>query len=122
MGRAGGRCWGVLPASRGHITLGGCRNETGKTAGLWRRRDTQNNRTKTTRQSATNSKNMKNQKNRHQTKSTTPQESQARPTEEQIAVRARAIYEARGSLPGHDLENWLQAEMELLHQCNRQVD
>jgi len=36
-------------------------------------------------------------------------ESQARPTDEQIATRARAIYEARGSLPGHDLENWLQA-------------
>lgn len=49
-------------------------------------------------------------------------ESQARPTDEQIATRARAIYEARGSLPGHDLENWLQAETELLHQCNRQID
>jgi hypothetical protein len=102
--------------------FGRLQNEAGKTAELWRRRDAQTNRTKTTRQSATNSKNMKNQKSRHQTKSTTPQASQARPTEEQIAARARAIYEARGSSPGHDLENWLQAETELLHQGNRQVD
>jgi hypothetical protein len=102
--------------------LGGGRNEAGKTAGLWRRRNAQTNRTNTTRPSATNSKNMKNQKNRHQTKSMVLKESQARPTDEQIATRARAIYEARGSLPGHDLENWLQAETELLHQCNRQID
>ena len=64
---------------------------------------------------------MKKQNSRRQTEFTTPQESHARPTENQIAARARAIYEERGSAPGHDLENWLQAESELLHQCNRQV-
>jgi len=63
-----------------------------------------------------------NSKNRQQTKSLTPQKCQTKPTDEQIAARARAIYEARGSLPGHDLENWLQAETELLRQCNCQFD
>jgi hypothetical protein len=63
---------------------------------------------------------MKKQKSRYQNQATIPQESQTRPTEEQITARARAIYEARGSAPGHDLENWLQAETELLHSCNRQ--
>ena len=64
---------------------------------------------------------MKNGNNRKQAKAATPQEHQARPTEEQIAARARAIYEESGSLPGRDLENWVQAETELLHQGNGQV-
>jgi len=69
----------------------------------------------------TESKNMKNQKSRPQFQSTAPQAPQTKPTEEQIAARARAIYEARGRLPGHDLENWLQAETKLLRQGNRQL-
>ena len=36
------------------------------------------------------------------------------PTHEQITARAREIYVASGRLPGHDLDNWLQAEYELL--------
>jgi hypothetical protein len=64
---------------------------------------------------------MKNHNSRHATKAATCQESQARPTEDQIAARARAIYEAKGSMPGHDLENWLQAEAELLPRGNRQA-
>jgi hypothetical protein len=36
-----------------------------------------------------------------------------RPTHEEITRRAHAIYEASGRLPGHDLDNWLQAETEL---------
>jgi hypothetical protein len=64
---------------------------------------------------------MKNPNGRQQTKTATLQKSAARPTEEQIAARARAIYEARGSLPGHDLQNWLQAETELLRQRNHQA-
>jgi hypothetical protein len=35
------------------------------------------------------------------------------PTFEQIRRRAQEIYEARGGLPGHDLDDWLQAETEL---------
>jgi len=38
---------------------------------------------------------------------------EARPTHEEIAGRARAIYEKSGRLPGRDLDNWLQAEAEL---------
>ena len=40
---------------------------------------------------------------------------QARPavSEEQIAERAYALYEARGREHGHDLDDWLQAQREL---------
>jgi hypothetical protein len=38
---------------------------------------------------------------------------ESKPTHEEIAHRARAIYEESGQLPGHDLDNWLQAETEL---------
>lgn len=34
-------------------------------------------------------------------------------TEEQIAERARTIYEQSGRLPGRDLDNWLLAETQL---------
>jgi len=36
-----------------------------------------------------------------------------KPTQEQIAQRAYAIFEQSGRLPGRDLQNWLQAEHEL---------
>ena len=38
------------------------------------------------------------------------------PSHEEIAVRAYAIYEGAGCAPGHDLDNWIQAETELLRQ------
>lgn len=37
----------------------------------------------------------------------------ARPSEEEIAVRAHQLYEQRGSEAGHEMEDWLQAEREL---------
>jgi hypothetical protein len=37
-----------------------------------------------------------------------------RPTEEQIRSRAREMFLQHGSQPGHDLDNWLQAENELM--------
>jgi hypothetical protein len=37
-----------------------------------------------------------------------------RPTEEQIRSRAHEIFLQHGSQPGHDLDNWLQAEYELM--------
>jgi len=43
-----------------------------------------------------------------------------RPTEEQIRKRAREIFLQNGSQPGHDLENWLQAERELTQSSRRQ--
>lgn len=36
-----------------------------------------------------------------------------RPTDEQIARRAYELYLNRGQIPGHELEDWLQAEREL---------
>jgi len=34
--------------------------------------------------------------------------------EEQIRLRAYALYEARGREDGHELDDWLQAEAEIL--------
>lgn len=39
---------------------------------------------------------------------------ESRPTHEEIAQRAKALYEQSGSVPGRDLENWLQAESQLV--------
>ncbi len=38
------------------------------------------------------------------------------PTADEIAQRAYEIFEARGGEPGHDLDDWLQAESELLRE------
>ncbi len=38
------------------------------------------------------------------------------PTEEEIRQRAYEIYLARGGAPGHEVEDWLQAERELRSQ------
>ena len=35
---------------------------------------------------------------------------------ERIALRAYQLYEARGSIDGFDLEDWLEAEQEVLSQ------
>jgi hypothetical protein len=39
---------------------------------------------------------------------------QAKPTYEEIALRAYHIYIERGSTPGDPLQDWLQAEKELI--------
>ena len=44
-----------------------------------------------------------------------------RPSEEQIRTRAREIFVQNGSQPGHDLENWLRAERELMQSSGRPV-
>jgi hypothetical protein len=38
---------------------------------------------------------------------------QPRPTHDEIAQRARKIYEQSGCEPARDLENWLEAEAQL---------
>jgi len=45
------------------------------------------------------------------------------PTAEEIAQRAFEIFLARGGEPGHDLDDWLQAESELLreHAARRSI-
>jgi hypothetical protein len=37
-----------------------------------------------------------------------------RPSDEAIAMRAYELYIARGATPGSDLDDWLQAERELI--------
>jgi hypothetical protein len=38
----------------------------------------------------------------------------ARPSDEEIAQRAYELYLQRGSVPGHETDDWLQAEAELI--------
>ena len=40
-------------------------------------------------------------------------------THEEIAKRAYALYEARGRENGHDLDDWLEAERELIEERSR---
>jgi hypothetical protein len=37
------------------------------------------------------------------------------PTAEQVRVRAYQIFLERGCQPGHEIDDWLQAEYELMH-------
>jgi hypothetical protein len=37
------------------------------------------------------------------------------PSEEQIRARAFELYLERGRQPGHEIDDWLQAEFELTH-------
>jgi Protein of unknown function (DUF2934) len=39
--------------------------------------------------------------------------------QEEIAQRAYALYEARGREDGHDVDDWLEAERELLEERSR---
>lgn len=42
---------------------------------------------------------------------------QTRRVQEEVARRAHEIFESRGSAPGHDVEDWRQAESELVRPC-----
>jgi len=44
------------------------------------------------------------------------------PSQQEIAERAFNIFQARGGSIGQDLDDWLQAERELLRERTRQVD
>lgn len=39
------------------------------------------------------------------------------PTHDEIAQLAFSLYEARGRQDGHDVEDWLRAEQELIQRC-----
>ena len=39
------------------------------------------------------------------------------PTKDQIAERAKQIYLARGGAPDHEMDDWLQAEYELMQEA-----
>ena len=44
---------------------------------------------------------------------------ESHPTREEIELRAYQIYMERGSVPGSDLGDWLQAESELLQEYGK---
>jgi HSP20 family molecular chaperone IbpA len=39
-----------------------------------------------------------------------------------IAVRAHELFERRGCLPGHDVDDWIQAERQLIYLCRYEMD
>lgn len=41
--------------------------------------------------------------------------------QEKVRVRAYELFEQRGSEHGHDIEDWLQAELELIQQKTEKV-
>ncbi len=45
---------------------------------------------------------------------TQPRIAKSQPTQEQIAVRAYQLYLERGGTPGNELEDWIQAERQLI--------
>ncbi len=47
--------------------------------------------------------------------------SQRLPTHEEIAKRAYQIYHSRGGTPAHDVDDWLQAEYELIQLPIREI-
>jgi hypothetical protein len=48
-----------------------------------------------------------------------PRAAKSGPTQEEIARRAYEIYLERGGAPGHELEDWTQAERELLEKSSK---
>ncbi len=48
-----------------------------------------------------------------------PQTAEGHPTREEIELRAHQIYVERGGAPGQDVEDWLQAERELLEKYGK---
>ena len=51
---------------------------------------------------------MKDRNKQHQ-----PSSGEDRPNQDEIARRAYELCQARGGEPGHELEDWLQAEREI---------
>jgi HSP20 family molecular chaperone IbpA len=39
-----------------------------------------------------------------------------------IAVRAHELFESRGCLPGKDVDDWIQAERQLIYSCRYEMD
>jgi hypothetical protein len=48
--------------------------------------------------------------------------SDLKPTHEEIAKRAQAIFEESGRIPGRDEQNWLQAESQLIAARKRESE
>ena len=48
--------------------------------------------------------------------------SDSKPTHDEIAQRAQAIFEESGRVPGRDMQNWLEAEAQLVAVRKRASD
>ena len=48
-----------------------------------------------------------------------PQSTEGHPTREEIGLRAHQVYVERGGAPGQHVEDWLQAERELLEKYGK---
>lgn len=46
----------------------------------------------------------------------TPARMRLAPTQEEVAVRAYQLFLDRGGAPGHELDDWLEAERQLLQE------
>lgn len=46
-------------------------------------------------------------------KANQPSPAENHPDQDEVEQRAYELYQARGGQPGHDLEDWLQAEREV---------
>lgn len=58
---------------------------------------------------------------RKQTSTTETQLRHGTPEEDEIRLRAYELYEQRGRENGHDMEDWLQAEVELSSQRRKAI-
>ena len=50
------------------------------------------------------------------------EQSQNGPTHDEIARRAYILFEKSGRAPGHDMDNWLQAEAQLMADRKAKVE
>ena len=50
---------------------------------------------------------------KHRNKTNESLRDENHPNQEQIAQRAYELYEARGGEPGHEIQDWLEAEQEV---------
>jgi hypothetical protein len=48
--------------------------------------------------------------------------SESKPSHSEIAKRAEAIFEESGRIPGRDMQNWLEAEAQLLAARKRETE
>jgi hypothetical protein len=50
---------------------------------------------------------------KHRNKANQPSPTENNPNQDEVARRAYELYQARGGEPGHELEDWLNAEQEV---------
>jgi hypothetical protein len=51
-----------------------------------------------------------------------PRVAKNQPTQEEIALRAYHIYQERGGIPGNELEDWIEAERQLVGEIGKPIE